>query len=607
MRLAALRIERFRGILIGEVRFQRHTVLVGPNNCGKTTIIEALALLFGRDRLVRELTEHDFYGGTPLPADRIRLVATVTDFEGDDATHHPEWFRDDRGVPKWFNEDSGNLGAKRLDPQWRLACQVGFMARFDRPSLEVETVRYFHDDDAQIDVFDEATTAQLPSKLLRDVGLFLVPASRTWDRIISFGSELFRRVVNSADGPPSDSVIDTRDRLRSPEQPMENDATLKKIVDELNTELGGFFTASPKLQLRLTSTDSRSVLEAVVPHYIHSSTSAHSLPARRHGSGLVSLQGLLLLMQFGRRRAEAGEGFWMAVEEPELHVPPPLQRRLVNRLQALSTQTFVTTHSPMLAALADPRSVQIVRNSGGSLVATPLLNEALPTDATSSVRKLFQYNRAETIAALMHEATLIPEGRHDLDLLRTVLQAVDAGQSWDSEESRFPTHVGLVPTHDAAVVDTYKRIASLHPRANVLVDGDAAGKDYAATLATLEHPPPLVLRWPDGWEIEDVVGWIVRDDEKAVLASINNTLGCSLPSIDALVAQLKSKDRKADGRKGDYVSYEAIGVAIADSKEATKSARSLMNALCAEVLGEHTTLFAPEFAQGNHVLKVFLP
>ena len=57
-------------------------VLVGPNNCGKATVIEALALLFGRDRMVRTLTEYDFFGGNPQPTDRIRLIATVTGFHG---------------------------------------------------------------------------------------------------------------------------------------------------------------------------------------------------------------------------------------------------------------------------------------------------------------------------------------------------------------------------------------------------------------------------------------------------------------------------------------------------------------------------------------------
>jgi hypothetical protein len=40
-------------------------MLRGGNNSGKSTVVEALTLLFGRDRLIRDLTEHDFYGSDP--------------------------------------------------------------------------------------------------------------------------------------------------------------------------------------------------------------------------------------------------------------------------------------------------------------------------------------------------------------------------------------------------------------------------------------------------------------------------------------------------------------------------------------------------------------
>ena len=103
MQIADLRIENFRGIRTGHIRFGAHTVFIGPNNCGKTTVIEALALLFGRDRMVRSLTEHDFFEGDPQPADRIRLVATIIGFDGDEPADHTDWFRDDRGVIKWWN------------------------------------------------------------------------------------------------------------------------------------------------------------------------------------------------------------------------------------------------------------------------------------------------------------------------------------------------------------------------------------------------------------------------------------------------------------------------------------------------------------------------
>ena len=84
MRVVSLKIENFRGIRSGFVCFGKHPVLVGDNNTGKTTLIEALALVLGRDRLVRELTEHDFYGSCPQPANRIKVIATIAGFQADD-------------------------------------------------------------------------------------------------------------------------------------------------------------------------------------------------------------------------------------------------------------------------------------------------------------------------------------------------------------------------------------------------------------------------------------------------------------------------------------------------------------------------------------------
>ena len=56
MLISKLEIDGFRGVRHGEIFFSKLTTLIGPNNCGKTTITEALALVLGRDRLVRSLT-----------------------------------------------------------------------------------------------------------------------------------------------------------------------------------------------------------------------------------------------------------------------------------------------------------------------------------------------------------------------------------------------------------------------------------------------------------------------------------------------------------------------------------------------------------------------
>lgn len=582
MQIVQLRVENFRGIREACIEFGSHTVFIGPNNCGKTTIIEALALLLGRDRMVRTLTEHDFHGSDPLAADRIKLVATITGFRNDDPAEHPDWFRDDRGVPKWWNPATGIVAPVRDTEDCKLVCQIGFSAFFDRTSLEVETARYFHDDDAMGDVFDDETTVAVPGRLIREVGFFLVPASRTWDKVVSFGSELFRRVVAAQGAQPAASVLAERDRLRRPANPLEDDAHLRPVVDALNTELAGFFPRPPELSLRVTPTDSAGLLEAFVPHY--GQAGASGLPARRHGSGLISLQHLLLLLQFGRDRAQAGEGFFMALEEPELHVPPPLQQRLVNRIQALSTQTLVSTHSPTIAAMSNPTSVMVLRNDNGSLSAQPLLSAPVTRDTANAVRKLFQTNRSETIAALMNESVLVPEGRYDFDWLSLISRAVDLHQGWIAAiECRFGSRVGLVPTHDAAVQITVDQLVRLHPKVAAVVDGDAEGRGYAVALGQAVAPPTVIVRWPDEWTIENVVGWVLGADPASVLAGLDPAWGVN--DLEALVVMLKSKDRIANGLKGDYVAYEAIAELIGQIEPCRNRARSLLNDLASVVTG----------------------
>jgi hypothetical protein len=48
--------------------------------------------------------------------------------------------------------------------------------------------------------------------------------------MISFSSELFRRAVAYVGGNPAAAVLEERDRLRSPERPMEQDPKLAQLV-----------------------------------------------------------------------------------------------------------------------------------------------------------------------------------------------------------------------------------------------------------------------------------------------------------------------------------------------------------------------------------------
>jgi len=589
MRIALLEIENFRGIRSGKVIFSDHSVLIGPNNSGKTTIIEALALVLGRDRLVRSLTEHDFFGSDPAANDRLKIVATITGFRTEDPADHPDWFRDGRGVPFWFDPATESIIPERANDTQTLACQIIFSARFDRDSLEVETARHFADTD-DIDVFGEETFVSVPPKVIRELGLFIMPASRTWDRMLSFSSELFRRVVRSADGMPSDTVLEERDRLRDPASKLDEDPRFKPVVDAVNLEMSRLMgDGVSALRLRLTSTDSVSVLEAIAPHF--SNAADLPVPSKRQGNGLISLQSLFLLLHFAQKRIEEGGSFIMALEEPELHLPPSIQRRILARLQALSTQTIVTTHSPLISAYCEATSLLIVRNGAGSLDVKPLLKAALPPNTSNGVRKLFQINRIETAAAMMCDRVLVPEGRYDFEWLDLLLRVIELGDGGEINCS-FGSHVGVIPTHDSSVEVTCASLSSAHPHLIALVDGDAAGKGYSTALLEAQTCRSI-LRWPDGWTIEDAIAWIVEADEAAVLTLLNADLPAAPGDLATLTGRLKAKRSGAEpnGLKDDRVAHETIANALARRPACRNRAAQILQGIADVAFGKPTARF----------------
>tara|TARA_R110002074_G_scaffold380153_1_gene558700 strand:+ start:1676 stop:3478 length:1803 start_codon:yes stop_codon:yes gene_type:complete len=600
MRIARLQIKGFRGIKSADIQLGEASVLIGPNNVGKTTIIEALALILGRDGMVRNLTEHDFFGSNPRAEDRIKIIATIIGFSDENPARLPDWFSIKRGVPKWFNPSTGDERAINMAAPYKLACNIAFQARFDHQNLEVETCRYFYDDDSHDDVFVEDAVTPVNINLVRDIGLFLVSANRSWDRMISFGSELFRRVVSTDSGLPAESIILERDRLRTPVSPLENDPRLKPVIDEVNGEISALFGKGNSVHLRVTATDSASVLDSIVPHF--ESGEGPPVPARRQGSGLISLQSLFLLLHFGKRRIEQGKGFCLALEEPELHLPPTVQRRVLRRLKTLSSQVIVSTHSPLVAGFSDPTELLVLSKSAEGVVrAVPVLEVPLPTETPNSIRTLYQLKRVELVTALMADTVLIPEGVLDYEWFNMLARVVELQPEADAAGALFASGVGVVPTHDAAVEATYNYISKTHIHAFPIVDGDAAGQGYIQNLKVAGAT--RILRWCNGWTIEDVIGWIMGPAAGQILTAVGLEIPNAPQTLEALVEKLKQST--GDGHlKGDRVAYEAISSAIGDQPLALTRAAELLDAIALALGGKETPKFVDS---ANDGVLIFVP
>ena len=286
------------------------------------------------------------------------------------------------------------------------------------------------------------------------------------------------------------------------------------------------------------------------------------------------------------------------MEEPELHVPPGLQRRLIGDAAAVSDQVICTTHAPRVAAFFDAANIQILSRTTtlGYHCGPPVealegrpLSPASMIKEPNSLIQLYTDHRTALVEALMFPRVLIPEGRIDFEWLRLLLGVAETGERTLHEHQSplppFGSVVGVVPTRDSAVRVTFERLRSLHDHVGVLVDGDPAGDGYVTGLLACSPAPCCVMQWPTGWAIEDAVRWTIEADASVLLSEFNARLDRQFQSLDELVTSLKNTDGQTGGLKAHYIAHEDIAGAMRNSEPCVQRVERLLEAVTRAMLG----------------------
>lgn len=581
MRVTQLEIYGFRGIKHGLLSLPRHCVLLGPNDVGKSSIAEALALLAGKERLTKPICDWDFYGGAPTPASRFTIVATITDF-GDGAqqvpTAFPEWFLGEKSArPVWWLDAKGEVSTEADPPEGaRLAAQIALSGRYDEEESAFDTRHYFYD--GPTDPFTEEYRAVPPDRL-RELGIFLLPSSREWDRVLAFGSSSFLKMLREYGGVPGKTIEALKRELRRPDSRIEDAAGLKDILASAEKELRSFLmvSGSGRLIYRPTSLDVLSVLKSLVPHVAQGDD--FLLPVARHGAGLVSLQTFLILLAFAAHRLKSGRHFLFIAEEPELHLHPSLHRRLVSRIRSVSTQSIVTTHSPAVASHYAPSEVIYIQNTDqGMLTAEPLRRAPIGQIPRNSVRKLYLQFRQEFYDALMGGMTFIPEGLWDYRWLTLWHRVAEASPEVAKCLQLKP--LSFLPTCDAAVAESFEEVSRFRPDAVPIVDGDSPGDVYLTDLSSLQRPPRRVVRYGAGASVEYLAAWILEP----ALSTPGPNLARLIP--DPAQHTLRGLQRALADRKKDDELHEALAWEALDTPAAVLRAGQFLQDLVLIACGD---------------------
>ncbi len=417
MRVRRLSIKNFRGAAEGTIDFLGHTLLVGGNNSGKSTVCEALDLVLGPERLYRRpiVDEHDFYQGRYVNNDgtpvEIHIEALLVDLSDEAENRFFKHLRRWDENKACFVDETGDGPAAGDDDGTCWALPVKFIGRYDPEEDDFIGNTFFVHPVKDISE-DEDEEKKLGPGLKffgrenkRLCGFVFLRTLRTGSRALSLqrGSLLdtvLRLGVSGLNEMWQDSLL----RLKNLDPAIGEIAQLKKIRSEVETRMAKFVNLSKGQEVTafFASNLTRDHLREVVRFFIGSEYSGCLVPFQRLGTGTVNMLVFALLTFIAELKEKKSVIF--AMEEPEIALPPHTQRRVVRFVIGGMGQAIVTSHSPYIIEQFEPEQIVIVtRNSGGQLCGNPI-------DIQDIKPKIFKTERKQFAEAILGEAVLIVEG-----------------------------------------------------------------------------------------------------------------------------------------------------------------------------------------------------
>lgn len=433
MRVSRLQIENFRGIRKAELYFSGHTLLIGGNNIGKSTICEALDLVLGPERLNRTppVEEFDFRnagylsedGETPIPIRIEAVLINLTDtIKKLCAVNLEFWHKTEKRLLA-----AGEIGATD-DPNVEFCLRLITVAQYDveEDQFYAKTIYGRNDDN------DDADPKPIPTKVKRAIGFLYLRTIRTGSRALSLErGTLLDNILRMKEARKGmwESI---RRRLATLNPSIDADATeLGPILDEIEARLAEYIApgGTGRSTRLFVSQLTREHLRKTIAFFLTMGQGEEAVPFQQAGSGTLNTLLLALLTLIADLKKD---NVIFAMEEPEIALPPHTQRRIANYLLEETSQCFVTSHSPYVIERFEPDGIlKLNRDDQGSLSAITI---KLPSGMkTKNYRQNFRRAIAE---AMLGQGVIVGEGVTEQDALLVAAQKME-----ESDLNLFPLDV----------------------------------------------------------------------------------------------------------------------------------------------------------------------
>ncbi|RLP23994.1 AAA family ATPase [Mesorhizobium sp. YM1C-6-2] len=430
MRVRRITIRNFRGVSEGVVDLPGHTLIVGDNNVGKSTLCEALDLALGTERLFKRpiVDEHDFHNGDYLRADKKPVVIQIeVVLLGLSEEHQRTLLSKTR---PWSESKGGFVDVEGATPadldgaDVVRALPIVFMGWYDRKLDDFEGKTYFshpasakHEEDVQ---HPGDGLEPFGREWKQKCGFIYLRTLRTGRRALSLErGSLLDTILRLGDTGRESMWEDTILRLREFSKPIGSIAQLKKIREQVQERMQRFIgiAETDDATAFFASDLTRENLREVVQFFIRSKGSDYAVPFHRLGTGSINTLVFALLTHIADLRGNGSVIF--AMEEPEIALPPHTQRRVTRYLRSRMGQAIVTSHSPNVINEFDVGEILAIgRSETHVLSATPLPKEGVRY-------KTIRRHKLQLSDVVLSRGVIAAEGETEVAALMVTSEALE--------------------------------------------------------------------------------------------------------------------------------------------------------------------------------------
>jgi len=539
MKLVQFSIEKFRSLIDkSTVKIFNNTVIIGPNNEGKTNLLRALVISLnfledianGRHMSSRNKNEL-IYSVKDVFIQRRNYSTRMLDNDEQSSTY--SWERD---YPISLKKTNGKKQNKvstfilyfqlteKENKEFRSKIKSSFKSRTIPIKLTMgsESIKLsIHSSGSFSKNISENKIKDIAYYITKKINICYIDAVRT----ASVASNSINRLLESEmrEVYRSKEYIDAENKLNNFFAP-----SIDKLSKTLNENLRLFIPSIQEISLEFFQAN----------RHLHDLNvlinDGNKTPISQKGSGVQSLIALSLAQNISLNKSHA-ESFILAIEEPEAHLHPKAIHEIKRVLFDISkrNQLIITTHSPLLANTNDLKSNIIVTNNiAENAQSIKEIRDTLGTIASDNL--------------MFADNNILVEGLSDERILKTVLSAL-------SPRINIAFNTGILKIINCDSCSKISAFISLMKvyisKYYVILDGD---RDGVEEKRRIEKKDPsisgcitsfLALGMQES-EIEDYVDPDSYIDRLATTFSLNN--------IPTLKKALNDINKKWSDRLFDY-------------------------------------------------------